>query len=29
VFHRAGEQGPIRCQKGTPLGTIAIHFVPL
>jgi hypothetical protein len=25
VFHRAGEQGPIRCQKGTPLGSIAIH----
>ena len=25
MFDRSGEQGPIRCQKGTPLGTIAIH----
>lgn len=29
MFHRAGEQGPIRCQRVTPLGTIAIHWLPL
>jgi hypothetical protein len=25
MFDRTGEQGPFRCQKGTPLGTITIH----